>query len=138
MAAQNPQSKKEVTKTIDQEQINVEAPASNEPERVYTMAMVDDKPMFPGGDDAMYTWINQNIHYPATAAEDAVQGRVVVEFEIAPDGTIDKAKIVRGRHPDLDRESLRLIKSMPRWIPGRVNGRPVRVVYTLPVTFKLQ
>lgn len=103
-----------------------------------SMAMVEQKPSFPGGDAAMYQWLSNNIVYPPAASEEGVSGRVVVEFVVDKDGSITRARVVRQRHPALDREALRVVNSMPKWIPGRNNGQPVKVTYTLPVTFRLQ
>lgn len=103
-----------------------------------SIAMVEQKPSFPGGEAAMYQWLNNNIVYPPAASEEGIQGRVVVEFVVGKDGSITNARVVRTRHPALDKEALRVIKAMPNWIPGRNNGQPVKVTYTLPVTFKLQ
>ncbi len=86
----------------------------------------------------MYAWLSDNIVYPPAASEEGIQGRVVVEFVVGKDGSITNARVVRTRHPALDKEALRVIKAMPNWIPGRHNGQPVKVTYTLPVTFKLQ
>lgn len=102
------------------------------------IAMVEQKPSFPGGEAAMYQWLSNNIVYPPAASEEGIQGRVVVEFVVGKDGSITNARVVRTRHPALDKEALRVIKAMPNWIPGRNNGQPVKVTYTLPVTFKLQ
>lgn len=102
------------------------------------IAMVEQKPQFPGGEAAMYQWLSNNIVYPPAASEEGVSGRVVVEFVVDKDGSITRARVVRQRHPALDREALRVINSMPKWIPGRNNGQPVKVTYTLPVTFRLQ
>lgn len=103
-----------------------------------SIAMVEQKPSFPGGEAAMYQWLSNNIVYPPAASEEGIQGRVVVEFVVGKDGSITNARVVRTRHPALDKEALRVIKAMPNWIPGRNNGQPVKVTYTLPVTFKLQ
>lgn len=103
-----------------------------------SIAMVEQKPSFPGGEAAMYQWLSNNIVYPPAASEEGIQGRVVVEFVVGKDGSITNARVVRPRHPALDKEALRVIKAMPNWIPGRNNGQPVKVTYTLPVTFKLQ
>lgn len=103
-----------------------------------SIAMVEQKPSFPGGEAAMYQWLRNNIVYPPAASEEGIQGRVVVEFVVGKDGSITNARVVRTRHPALDKEALRVIKAMPNWIPGRNNGQPVKVTYTLPVTFKLQ
>lgn len=127
----------DLNKQVVREQIVQEAPAP-EPEKVYTMAMVEQKPSFPGGDAAMYKWLGEHINYPAQASEEGVQGRVVVQFDVDKTGQIVNVTIARGRHPALDKEAMRLVKSMPKWQPGRNNGQPVKVTYTLPVTFKLQ
>ncbi|MCM1032287.1 MAG: energy transducer TonB [Odoribacter sp.] len=123
--------------TIEKE-VLAEAPPAPEPEKVYTIAMVEQKPEFPGGEQAMYKWLSDHINYPAQASEEGVQGRVVVSFDVAKDGAITNVQIARGRHQALDKEAMRLVKSMPRWQPGRNNGQPVKVSYTLPITFKLQ
>lgn len=116
----------------------VEQPRASDPEKVYTLAMVEQKPSFPGGDAAMYKWLAEHINYPTQAAEEGVQGRVVVTFDVQKDGSIKNVKIARARHPALDKEAIRVVKAMPKWSPGRNNGQPVTVTYTLPVTFKLQ
>jgi len=103
-----------------------------------SIAMVEQKPEFAGGEAAMYKWLGDNIVYPPVAAEEGVQGRVVVEFVVGKDGSITNVRVVRPRHPALDKEAVRVIKAMPKWVPGRNNGQPVKVTYTLPVTFKLQ
>lgn len=127
----------DLNKQSIREQVVQEAPVVEE-EKVYTMAMVEQKPSFPGGDAAMYKWLGEHINYPAQASEEGVQGRVVVMFDVDKTGQIVNVKIARGRHPALDKEAMRLVKSMPKWQPGRNNGQPVKVTYTLPVTFKLQ
>ena len=101
-------------------------------------AMVEQKPEFNGGEAAMYKWLSENIVYPSAASEQGVQGRVVVEFVVGKDGSITNVRVLRPRHPALDKEAVRVVKAMPKWIPGRNNGQPVKVTYTLPVTFKLQ
>lgn len=102
-----------------------------------SMAMVEQKPSFPGGDAAMYKWLNDNIIYPAAASDEGVQGKVTVQFIVEKDGSISHVQVVRGKHPALDAEAARVIRKMPRWTPGRNNGQPVRVTYHLPVQFKL-
>ena len=127
----------DLNKQVVREQIIAPEPAP-EPEKTYSMAMVEQKPEFPGGDAAMYKWLGDHISYPAQASEEGVSGRVVVQFDISKTGTIENVKVVRGRHPALDKEAVRLVKAMPKWQPGRNNGQPVKVTYTLPITFKLQ
>jgi protein TonB len=109
-----------------------------EEEQPMSIAMVEQKPMFPGGEAAMYKFLSDNIVYPPAAAEEGVHGRVVVEFVVAKDGSIQNVHVVRTRHPALDKEAVRVVKAMPKWVPGRNNGQPVKVTYTLPVTFRLQ
>ena len=126
----------DLNKVIIQEQV-IAAPKVEE-EQPVSIAMVEQKPEFPGGEAAMYKWLSDNIVYPSAASEEGVQGRVVVEFVVGKDGSISNVKVVRQRHPALDKEALRVVKAMPKWLPGRNNGQPVKVTYTLPVTFKLQ
>ena len=102
-----------------------------------SMAMVEQKPSFPGGDAAMYKWLSDNMIYPAAASEEGIQGKVTVEFIVEKDGSISHVRIARGKHPALDAEAKRVVSKMPRWTPGRNNGQPVRVTYHLPVQFKL-
>lgn len=102
------------------------------------MSIVEQKPMFPGGEAAMYKWLGDQIQYPAAASEEGIQGRVVVQFIVEENGSISHVNVVRGKHPALDAEALRVVKKMPKWNPGRNNGQPVRVIYNLPVTFKLK
>ena len=128
----------DLNKQIVREQVIAEEPKAPEPEKVYTMAMVEQKPEFPGGDAAMYKWLSDHISYPAAAVEQGIQGRVVVQFDVTKTGAIENVKVVRGRDQSLDKEAVRLVKAMPTWQPGRNNGQPVKVTYTLPVTFKLQ
>ncbi len=109
-----------------------------EEEQPMSISMVEQKPQFAGGEAAMYKWLSDNIVYPPAAAEEGVSGRVVVEFVVGKDGSISNVRVVRSRHTALDKEALRVVKAMPNWIPGRNNGQPVKVTYTLPVTFKLQ
>ncbi len=127
----------DLNKQVVKEQIIAPEPAP-EPEKVYNIAMVEQKPEFPGGDAAMYKWLGDHINYPAAASEEGVQGRVVVEFVVSKTGSIENVRVLRGRHPALDKEAMRVVKSMPKWQPGRNNGQPVKVTYTLPVTFRLQ
>lgn len=106
-----------------------------EPEQIFQA--VEEPPSFPGGEQAMYAFLKQNLRYPEMAAQNNIQGRVTVQFVVEKDGTISNVKVVRGKDPDLDKEAVRVVKSMPKFIPGRMNGQSVRVFYTLPVNFKL-
>lgn len=97
---------------------------------------VDEKPSFPGGESAMKSYLNSNVKYPAVAQENGVQGRVIVQFIIEKDGSISDVKISRSVYPSLDCEALRVVKAMPKWNPGKLNGIPARVKYEVPVVFR--
>ena len=99
---------------------------------------VEQQAEFPGGQAALMKWLSTNIRYPEAAAQNDIQGRVVVKFVVEKDGSIGKAEIVRGVDKDLDKEALRVVKKMPKWQPGKNNGVAVRSYFNLPVTFKLQ
>ena len=113
-----------------------EPPKHEEETKIFTV--VEQMPLFPGGDAALMAYLRDNIHYPTIAAENGVQGRVVVGFVVERDGSITDVKILRGVDPSLDREAMRVVKSMPRWNPGKQNGSAVRVKYQVPVSFRLQ
>lgn len=113
-----------------------EPPKHVEETKVFTF--VEQMPMFPGGDAALMSYLANNIHYPTVAAENGVQGRVVVGFVVERDGSITDVSVLRGVDPSLDREAMRVVKSMPRWTPGKQNGSAVRVKYQVPVAFRLQ
>ena len=100
--------------------------------------IVAQMPEFPGGDAKLMEWLNSHIKYPAIAEENGVQGRVSVRFVVGKDGSISNTSVVRSVDPSLDKEALRVIKAMPKWIPGYLNDAPVPVWFTLPVTFQLQ
>ncbi len=107
-----------------------------EPEKVFTA--VEQMPQFPGGEGELMKYISNNIKYPAMAMENGVQGRVVVQFVVTKDGSVGEVKVIRGKDPDLDKEAVRVVKSLPKFIPGKMNGQAVNVWYTLTINFKLQ
>ena len=100
--------------------------------------VVEQMPSFPGGMGALMQYLSSHIKYPVVAEENGIQGRVICTFVVEKDGSITDARVARSVDPSLDKEAVRVINSMPRWIPGKQNGSAVRVKYTLPVTFKLQ
>lgn len=106
-------------------------------DRLYSMGAVEQRPSFPGGENELIKYLSSHINYPTSAAEDGISGRVIVKFVISKDGSISDVEVIRSRHPALDAEAVRLVRSMPRWIPGKINGQPVNVSYSLPVTFRL-
>lgn len=97
--------------------------------------IVEDVPTFPFGD--VSKWIAKNVKYPQIAAENNIQGKVFMNFVIEKDGSITDVKVLRGVDPALDKEAIRVIKSMPKWKPGKQRGKPVRVSFNLPITFTL-
>ena len=103
-----------------------------------TLTVVDVMPQYPGGDHELLKFIAQSIKYPTDAQEAGVQGRVICSFVVDKKGNIVEPKIIRGIDPSLDAEALRVIGMMPRWTPGRQDGKAVRVLYTVPITFRLQ
>ncbi len=99
---------------------------------------VEEMPVFPGGDAALLKFVNSAIKYPVIAQENGISGRVVCSFVVNRDGSVVDGEIVRGVDPSLDKEALRVIGTMPNWKPGLQRGKPVRVKYTIPITFRLQ
>ena len=100
--------------------------------------VVEQMPRYPGGDAALMSFLGSNIHYPPVAEENGIQGRVVCTFVVERDGSISDVKVAKSVDPSLDKEALRVVRSMPRWNPGKQNGKAVRVKYTVPITFRLQ
>ena len=101
--------------------------------------IAETMPSFQGGDlNTFRTWVQQNVKFPQIALENGIQGRVSCSFVVNKDGSIVDAEVIRGVDPSLDKEALRVINSMPKWSPGKQRGKPVRVKYTVPVTFRLQ
>ncbi len=115
----------------------VAAPVIEEEDNV-VFQVVETMPLFPGGESAMMKFMGENIKYPVIAQENGIQGRVICQFVVNKDGSIVDVEVVRSVDASLDKEAIRMIKSMPKWSPGKQRGKPVRVKYTLPVNFKLQ
>ncbi len=110
--------------------------AEPEPEDDKPLVAVEVMPQFPGGE--LMKYLNDNLRYPTIAAEQGIQGRVVVKFVVSKTGEISDVTVVRQLDPSCDKEAVRVVKSMPKWIPGKQNGRAVSAYFTLPVTFRLQ
>ena len=116
----------------------VEAPVEEEEEEV-VFVVVESMPEFPGGQQALFKYLSDNIKYPVIAQENGIQGRVICQFTVNKDGSIVDIEVVRsGGDPSLDKEAVRVIKTMPKWKPGKQRGKQVRVKFTVPVSFKLQ
>lgn len=128
-----------VTRTLKEEVVvekKVEAPKETKKEEIFRS--VEQMPQFPGGEAALMKYLSSHIQYPALAAENNIQGRVVVQFVVDKTGKVGEVKVVRSVDKDLDKEAVRVCKSLPKFTPGRQNGQAVSVWYTLPVSFKLQ
>ena len=128
---------------VEQEEIPFEAtnvdesaPLDANTDEVFKVVEVD--PEFPGGEEALYKYLAENIKYPIMAKNNKVEGRVYITFVIEKDGTVSDAKVLRSVNEELDAEALRVINAMPKWKPGTQRGVPVRVQYNIPITFKLQ
>ena len=116
----------------------VEAPVEEEEEEVIFM-VVETMPEFPGGQQALFKYLEEEKKYPLIAKENGIQGRVICQFVVNKDGSIvDVVAIRSSGEPSLDKEAIRVIKAMPKWKPGIQRGKPVRVKYTVPVNFRLQ
>ena len=105
-------------------------------QQIFTV--VEEMPEFPGGMNELLKYLAKSIKYPVIAQENGIQGRVICAFVVNRDGSIVDAEVLRGVDPSLDKEALRVIMAMPKWKPGKQRGKPVRVKYTVPVTFRLQ
>ena len=99
--------------------------------------VVEVMPQYPGGQIAMLKYLMENIKYPEQAMKKGIQGRVAVSFIVEKDGSISDVKPILSVHPLLNKEAVRVVKSMPKWSPGKQNGKPVRVRFNVPVMFKL-
>lgn len=99
---------------------------------------LEEQAVFPGGQVELQKWLAQHIKYPAIAAENNIQGRVMVSFVVERDGSVSNIKVLRGVDPSLDKEAVRVVGEMPKWKPGMQTGKPVRSRFNLPVTFRLR
>lgn len=123
------------TPGIKVEYIDVEKEDDFNPDSIYYVAEVS--PEFPGGSQALQDYLKTNVNYPAQCREAKIQGRVLINFLVEKDGSIKNASVLKSAHPLLDAEALRVISDMPNWKPGMEHGTPVRVLYTVPVNFRL-
>ena len=132
----------EINAEVDQTEVIEEyVPVEVEEEEVSeteVFTIVEEMPAYPGGDDKLYEYLGKNIKYPQIARESGIQGRVFVNFVVEPDGSVSNVKVMRGIGGGCDEEAVRVIKTMPKWKPGKQRGKAVRVTYTIPVVFKLQ
>lgn len=105
---------------------------------ILELVQLDNQPQFPGGINGLMQWLGENIYYPQECAENNIQGKVLVKFTVFKDGSVGNVEIVKSVNPLLDTEAERVVKALPKWTPGVLNGENVNVWYTLPINFKLQ
>jgi len=127
-----------VTRTLKEEVVVEKKEEKPVEKKEEIFKSVEQMPQFPGGEAALMKYLSSHINYPPMAAENNIQGRVVVQFVVDKTGKVGEVKVVRSVDKDLDKEAVRVCKSLPKFTPGRQNGQAVSVWYTLPVTFKLQ
>lgn len=128
-----------VVSTVTQEGENIDvAPPPVVEEEVFDLAAVQEQPEFPGGMEKMYEFMGKMQKYPDMEYEAGIQGKVYIQFTIAKDGSIEETKVLRSVSDGLDKEAMRLVKSMPKWNPGKMGGKPVKCRFNLPVVFKLK
>ena len=130
---QNEYESKSKEKNVIKEEQN-----ESESNKIFNGDDVDQQPSFPGGINAFNTFIVSNLKYPVVAQENGIQGRVVVKFIVEKDGSISNVEVDRSVDPSLDNEAMRVIKNMPKWIPGQINGKAVKVECSYPFVFRLQ
>ena len=122
-----------VTEAVEQTPAQVQTQDNT----VYKMQTVEQLPVFPGGWTALMQWLTRNLHYPAIAQQQQIQGKVVVTFIINKDGMISNIKIAQSADPLLNNEALRVVRLMPTWKPGLENNKPCRTMFAIPIEFKL-
>ena len=132
----------EINAEVDQAEVIQEyVPVEVEEEEVVEQEIfkiVEEMPSFPGGEQKLMEFVAKNVKYPQIARETGIQGRVFVNFVVEPDGSVSHVSVLRGIGGGCDEEAMRVVKSMPKWKPGKQRGKAVRVQYMLPVNFKLQ
>ena len=108
-------------------------------EEAIPFQLVEQKPSFNGGDANEFSkWVNKNLDYPEIAKENGVQGKVILQFTVNPDGSVSNVKVLRGVDSSLDKEAVRVVSKSPKWKPGKQRDRAVKVTYTFPVIFQLK
>ena len=124
---------------IDEEDVSAEKQSVNSDEEWVSFADLDVKPQFRGGDaNGFSAWVNSRLTYPATAKKNGIQGTVTLQFTIETNGKVTNVEVIRGVEESLDKEAVRVVSKSPRWKPGYLNGKPVRVTYTYSVIFRLR
>ena len=120
----------------DKQKVIMEEPIKESDDIPYVV--VEEMPMFTGGDSSLLAYINQNTRYPETAKKNNIQGKVILRFCVTSKGTVDRISVLRGVDPEIDAEAVRVVSSLPAFVPGKQGGKPVPVWYMVPVTFALK
>lgn len=107
-------------------------------DRDETYEMVEQMPVFPGGEQELIAYVSKSLHYPVIAQENGIQGRVIIRFIVTRTGEIENPEVLRSLDPACDKEAIRVVKSFPKFIPGKQNGVNVSVWFTIPITFTLK
>jgi TonB family protein len=118
--------------------LEIITPVETEEEPIFCYVSVESMPTFPGGEKAMREFLQKELRYPIAASENRIEGKVFCRFTVKKDGTISNVEVVRSVDATLDREAVRVIESMPRWVPGQSGGQPISVKYTFPILFRLK
>jgi len=127
-------------KNVIKDSIAVETSTPNDTtatEENMIFGLIEQQAAFPGGEAALLKFIKDNLRYPADAARDSIQGRVTLSFDVEEDGSITNVKVMRSPDERLSQEAIRIVKMMPKWLPSKQRGKPVRVNYALPISFRL-
>ena len=123
---------------VEAESVVAESTINQEPQDNVVFTVVEEQPVFPGGEKAMMEFIKNNLKYPESCVKDSIQGRVSLSFIVEKDGSVSNVQELRSPNPDLTAEAARLVQSMPKWTPGKQRGQAVAVKYVIPITFRLQ
>jgi len=123
-------------KALPQQPVVIEKASS--PEQEEPFVVVEEMPMFPGGESTLHTFINKNIKYPESAKTNKIQGKVIVRFCVTSIGGVDRISVLKGVNPELDAEAARVVGSLPAFKPGKQGGKPVPVWYMVPIDFSLK
>jgi periplasmic protein TonB len=123
---------------VDNTVTTVNEPVNVIPPEPDPLIVVQEMPEFPGGSDGILKFINENIKYPASAIENGIEGKVILRFVVSTDGSVKRIEILRSIDPVLDQEAIRVISQMPKWKPGKNNGTPAAVWFSVPVTFMIK
>jgi protein TonB len=118
---------------LEAQQVIVEPPKKDE-----IFVAVEQSPEFPGGINELYKFINDHVRYPQIAQENGIEETISIRFVVEKDGSVSDVTALRGKDPNLRKEAIRVVQSLPKFQPGRQNGHPVRVYYSVPIKFKLQ